>query len=281
MKLWRPFTALGLAGGWIAWGIHEVGWMHLPLPSDVPRFFPLGAVLLGVIPVAMLWLGVFVESRARERWLFPLVLWTLLGGALAGSFVSLVAAGPVGLTTGWFAGALYALAFSPAIIAVVHAAKMVRARPDTPPGRAERRGPWLGVALSVAVAAPLALNAVPFLGTVPLALAGLASGVAALVLVNDLSELIPHGRLCASLAGTQLRGSMPLADAGARFYDLGVGDTHFDEIATGEPYRSADRVVRTIHGDPKASLRALTNAIARDVAVLLACAGIFASLASY
>jgi hypothetical protein len=286
--LWPPFAAVGLAGGWILWGIHQVGWMHssrgwLVAPAESlawPILCSFGVTLFALVPVAMHWLGVLLEARLHRSvlpWLFAL---SAAGGALIGGISVGLNAGIDSAPDGAFFGLIYAAPFAVAATAMVLAARSVRARAGTPPGRAERRAPWLAAAACVAIAMPIMKQWVPPLGTVPLALTGFAAGTVAIVLAIDLAELLPMCALLAdALTATPRLGTAALSDAGARCVDLGVGDGWFDHIERGAPFRGADRLVRTLRGDPPAAQRALVRAIVRDVAVLLLCGALFILLA--
>jgi hypothetical protein len=254
-SLWLPFAALGVAGGWLT---------ARGLDSEV------SALLITFTPISCMLLGSFLEKRIGRFWLPVVFVATIVAGVFNGAIVGLCLAGPVGVPLGGMFGAMYALPFLPATLAVAYASRRVRAAPETPVGRAQRRGVWATAAFAIAAAATV-IGWHRSLGWAPVLLALGGASIGALMLACDVGELLALRRVAARVTGMTLRtGPLPkLVDLGAQRIDLGVGDAVFDEVEPGDPYRGVGRLLRTVHGDPTAALRAVTTSLARDATLLL------------
>jgi hypothetical protein len=259
-SLWLPFGALGVAGGWL---------VSRALGAGDP---PVGALLVSFTPISCMLLGGFLEKRIGRFWLPVTFVATIVAGVFNGAIIGLCLAGPVGVPFGGMFGAMYSLPFLPATLAVAYASRRVKAAPETPVGRAQRRGVWATAAFSIAAAAALTASGWHrSLGWAPVLLALAGATIGGLMLARDVGELLTLRRVASRVRGMTLRtGPLPkLVDLGAQRIDLGAGDAVFDEVEPGDPYRGVDRLLRTVHGDPTAALRAVGFSLARDAALVL------------
>jgi hypothetical protein len=267
-SLWLPFAALGIAGGWLT--ARGFG------PGDAP----IGAMLFTFTPLSCALLGGFLTKRIGRFW-FPLAfVATIVAGVFNGALIGLCLAGPVGVPFGGMFGAMYALPFLPATMAVAFAARRVTAAPETPVGRAQRRGIWVTAAFAIAASAAVCAAHHSF-GWPPALLALGGASVGAFMLARDVGELVSLRRVATRVRGMARRnGPLPrLVDMGAQKIELGAGDAVFDEVEPGEPFRGVDRLLRTVHGDPTEALRAVRWSVARDAAlVAIAAASVWATV---
>jgi hypothetical protein len=263
IPLWLPFAALGLAAGTLSSVIY--------LAAFASRWHsaPVEVVFVALLPLAMHWLGLYLESRlmrfSRETiFVLTLALLELTGGTIG----ALCGGQGLGLLIAGYS----AIPIAFAAVAVTDAARRVTARDATPAGRAQERAIWR---LTAGVTSLTALAWPP--------LAGVAFALALLIFVGDRWDLTQLRRTLAKLPHTEPRAPTRAAvvDTRAKTIDLGEGDDLADEIVPGALFRDRDRIVATVHGNAAAALRVVEGALRRDLIAVAFCGGILAFTASY
>ncbi len=286
-----PCAAVGLAGGWMIADFFRAGALHVDAG--------LRPALAAITPVLALALGLSLAPALRwPRWkaLLAAVIAVPSAGLTGGALVGVLTWSHYGLADGAASGLWCAIAFLPAFLAVLAAARRIgRAREGSLLHAADRRAVWLAAATAIALGT---LAAIPEWTIFPGALPGGArpslavsrglglSAVAAIacILVRDLAGLLRARRAAAELE--TMRPCDPYSPelpwAGERL-DLGIGErAAVHAIPSTGPYRATDRIVKVIRGDAAAANRALAWSVARG-AVALAVAGVvtFATAAAH
>ncbi len=150
-----------------------------------------------------------------------------------------------------------------ALLAVHAAAATVgRARPGSLVDRAERGRVWVVAATVIPVMSALRMPSPAFAvmaGAATLAIAAIgARDLVALLRLPKPTGLRPRNRaLLASVGNTHV-------------IDLGIGSVEWQQVLPpSDPYRSAERVLRTLRGDFLESRRALARVVAFDACLFL------------
>jgi hypothetical protein len=265
--------AVGLAGGSFVADGYQLG----ALPADgnsrvvVTVMTPLVASFVGFA------LGRTAIDTTGLRSL-GVTIATTLG---AGVFVGVVAWSRYGITTASGTGLVCALAFLPAVGAVVAAARRVgRARPGSVIDRADRRTVLLATATSIALGSIAALpqwnhfsRRVPSDGSLAMCLLALA-GVAT-VLATEVRELVRFLRV-KSMLGLMMP-TVAIQECAGPTVDVGLGDEMLEQAPkSSSAYRQPDRPLRRVIGDVEAGAQVLTAGMGRAAICLVVTAMIVA-----
>jgi hypothetical protein len=259
---------MGLMGGWLS-GVLTVG-----RESEVHLF-----VLLTLFtPIVSSLLGGWLSERAHRtpaaRTVIT-ILATIAAGGINGAVIGLFAGAMPGLIIGLACGLMFSVPFIPGNLLVMSAAARVgRAPKGSIVDGADRRGVWRATALIIACASLLTLAGHQSWRAQLACTAGFL--IATVIAAIDLAARHKLLRISAML--TRFRphdpARHPEQSPAAGTIEIGLGDERFDEIAVAEsPYREADRVVRTVVGDPVRSSGALKSALMYDVVALVLIAG--------
>lgn len=282
-----PFAITGAAGGWLSAGL-----VQHPLFRDMST--PFRAVTAGTAAAFGLLSGMVLRRwcvgrryafqldapdpghrPSSDSWARHLPLLTSAGTAAGALSCEWTGMAPAWL--GAVGGLLCTLPFLPICAAVLSTARRAqRARLGSIVAGADRRAVWTILAATLLIATLEALPdwAVPITGPLQGPLSGVALFAAAavciaVVLVLDSLAL----RRAQGLVGTAMaprEADDPGLDRdGAERADLGLGrDLHARTAPGGTAYRSRERTVALVLGDPARALAALRRAVRRDVLAL-------------
>ncbi|MFO0556023.1 MAG: hypothetical protein U0271_47030 [Polyangiaceae bacterium] len=275
MQLAIPCALLGLVGAWLVADYYG-------FDSDNLRS---RAALVLMVPSAAATLGFALSLRvvAARRWATLLVLsiGTLVAGVLISFAVTTLLRGPRKTDLAIINGVATALAFLPvfgALTALGH--RVGRARAGSLVDEADARGPWLVVALAIAIAQfPVMGNArvMNWSPDVSLAIGVLSIGVLAVVFLSDLVTAIRIRRAAAGLEHMVERDFSP-TEIPENLVDLGLGNEEHVELApAGSVYRGSARPLRVLRGSVVHALDAMRRIVVRG-GVALALGGILMGL---
>jgi hypothetical protein len=270
VKLWLPFAAVGLAGGWLSDGL-----LANPLVDVIPRRSRLAAAIAGAVLGAVLGAALSEWSPARRPFGGGPLTKREIGALVVGW--GFVAGGSVGWMegVGWSAvsGAFFgALAFVP-VCAFVHAAasRAERARHGSLVASADRRAVWsiLATALSVTtLAGALEVPASSTRDAASFPRVGFGIGAAVwlivgAVIVADAVALRGVSRL--GRGALEERDPSDARDGDAvPALDLGLGDEVRARMGVASnAYRSRARPVALLLGSLAEARAALVRAILR------------------
>jgi hypothetical protein len=272
-RLILPYSALGLAGGWMIADFFRVG--ALQVDAGLRPALTMGT------PLAAAALGLALSPAVRwPAWKALLVsgVGIVAAGVTTGALIGVMMWSRYGLADGAASGLGCALALLPAFGAVLAAARRVgRAREGSLLDASDRRAVWLAAAAAVAFGSIAVVVGWPVPGAGPRpglgisrSLGVLALSVITAILLQDLAGLFRVRSATASLR--IMRPCDPAAPdalwAGERL-DLGVGNEMAARVVpAATAYREIERVDKVIQGDPAAARRAFGRSIACGVAAL-------------
>lgn len=283
-QLAYPFALVGAAAGWLS-----AGFLANPIVDVMARREQALAALCacGVtagVGALLTWVSrrLAPHDDAWAPWAL-LIVALLAAGATSGGAVGAIGPGTGGaVVSGGINGALSAVAFLPVAALVLAAARRAqRARRGSIVAGADRRAIWgiLTTALAVMTLAalpdwPASTARLPIgdAGIVPAPTVALglvlASGI--LLLVLTIADAIAVWRVRRAAADAVApRGDAEEIDAraeGISHVDLGLGDETFARLAQRGPvYRSHERALALVQGDPAEARAALYGAVARGV----------------
>jgi hypothetical protein len=264
-----PFALMGLVGGWLT-AVMTVGHgSELHLYILLTLFTPIVSSLLGS------WLAARAARKTAARTLIT-ILATIVAGGINGSIIGLFAGAMPGMMIGLVCGLMFSAPFIPGNLLVMSAAHRVgRAPRGSLVDGVDRRGVWRATALVIAAGSLITIFGHQSWRAHLACTTGLliASAIAAFDLAARSKLMRISGMLTRFRPYDPVRHGECVPTAGV--IHIGLGDERFDEIAAAEsPYREADRVVRSVVGDPVRSSRALKSALAYDAIALtlIACA---------
>jgi hypothetical protein len=270
---------MGLVGAWLVGDYFGLG-------ADRAEGDARGGLVL-LAPVAAAALGLVLSARRvrRRGWVLGLaaLFGTLAVGAIVGSYgtwlrVPSYTAGEA-IRMGVPTGISTALVFLPFVWTIAAFARRVgRARAGSLVDECDGRRVWSFVAFGVAVACPIVLASSERSSLFSLRSTSSLGLVATLVLfvglVMDALSARRIGRAAMEVVGMR---EVDIARVDVEdVVDLGLGDEAHEEVQRGgTAYRTNERAVRAILGDPQLASNALRRSLA--LSALLFAVGLFAS----
>jgi hypothetical protein len=279
-QLALPFAAVGLCAGWLSAGLLA----NPILDAALGRHQPVAALVSAAVGALV---GAYL-SRACAPHVdgavppYPprLVPALLLGGAVAGASVGMIAVrAPVPLGSA-VAGMLCALAALPICATVVHSAqRSARGRMGSLVARSDARAVWSILAVGIGTAAAVALLDWPGAHTgalpapmVAVGIAALATAAVAVLLHLDLRAARAIERAASAAETMEPRSNEHEIEAGeVPRVDLGLGDEVLAQVTRRDgAYRSRERSTALLLGSSDEARDALRAARRRAIAGLVA-----------
>lgn len=284
-----PFAITGAAAGWLAAGVVQHPILYTSSPKARLVTAAVAAGLGGAVGLIMRrWCAPKRYSwevgtpdpllrPASDSWVrhTPLIL---SAGAIAGGvFAELSRICDVGI--GALAGMLFALPVLPVCGAVLSAARRAqRARMGSLVAGSDRRAVWGILCIALLICSPAALPdwPAPVHNIAELHPASVAAwfllAAPALLLALLAADLVAFRRAKRAAASGLIPGQLAdvaEGDGSISRTDLGLGDDLHARVArAGAVYRSRDRTLSLVQGDPELALGALRKALRRGAAGL-------------